>query len=461
MNTYSDKIIQKAFGVESLLDSSWFADLKEFNAWYMNDTDFHKKWVWNGDRYVLHRMSRTGIVKLICSSKADLEMNEKVEITVPEKYRVEFDDLLYKNNFWVRMNQAVEQAHAHGYFSIVVDKTDDGEIVINYVPAVGTFPISAVNGEVDQCVFFTTFHQGSEEIIRLEGHFLNEIGNYVIKNAYLKKTSSGELMLLDVGRFEQLPEVDTGSSVKRFAILSPNSVNNLRPDIPLGIPCFANSIYDIRGLDTIYDSYINEFVLGRKRIIYSAEASKPSMTGGEVPNFDPFESAYLRVDFKNPDKPFLEEINMEIRSEAHKLAMNDILNMISIKCGLGLGYFSFEGNSGLKTATEIVSEKSELFRAIKKDEIVIEQVIRTIVDAIFDLKGWIFNEDEFQILFDDSIIEDKTAKRNQMMQEVTSRIRTPQSYYKEVYGYTDEEIAEIIPADYGQSLEERLGLDRF
>jgi len=463
METYFDKIIKRAFGVQSLLTAEWFANLREWNRWYLNDTPFHKKWVWTGDKYAMYKMSRLGLVKLICQTKADLQMNEKVEIVIPETYRVDFDNILDDNNFWVKMNQAVELSQAHGYYGIIVDKDDAENILLSYVSATGVFPITARNGEIEECVFLTSFYEDNEEIMRLEGHFLDESGNYVIKNAFLKKSKSialDDFISVDVAQYGMTEELSTGSPIKKFTILSPNVVNNIIPSIPLGIPCYANALWDIKGADTIYDSYINEFILGKKRIIYSAEVSKPSQDGNEVPNFDPNEIGYLRVDFKNPDKPFMEEINMEIRSTEHKIALSDVLNVISIKCGLGLGYFSFEGHSGLKTATEVVSEHSELFRAVKKDEQILKKVIRDLTEAIFDLKGWIFNYDEFEIIFDDSIIEDKKQNRDRMFQEVNLKIRTPESYYKEIYGYTEEQMKDVIPADFGKTLEERLGLSR-
>ena len=66
--------------------------------------------------------------------------------------------------------------------------------------------------------------------------------------------------------FERVPPVvHTGSDRRQFVIDRPNIANNFDYSIPLGISVYANAIDSMKGVDIAFDSYVNEFVLGKKR----------------------------------------------------------------------------------------------------------------------------------------------------------------------------------------------------
>ena len=74
-----------------------------------------------------------------------------------------------------------------------------------------------------------------------------------------------EKMLLKFGGCrEEL--ASTKSAEPLFQIITPNICNSIDLDSPLGVSVCANGIDGVKGCDLIYDSYMNEFVLGRKRI---------------------------------------------------------------------------------------------------------------------------------------------------------------------------------------------------
>lgn len=105
---------------------------------------------------------------------------------------------------------------------------------------------------------------------------------------------------------------------------------------------------------------------------------------------------------------------MQIRTEAHSAAINDDLNYLSLKCGFGTNRYRFE-SSGVKTATEIISENSDMYRMIKKHEIILEDALKRLIKIIIRL-GIVLkeplNEDtDITIEFDDSIIEDKETEK--------------------------------------------------
>ena len=252
----------------------------------------------------------------------------------------------------------------------------------------------------------------------------------------------------DLRGFETMSErIYTGSSERQFVIDRLNIANNSDKDNPMGIAIFANSIDVLRGVDIVYDSYINEFVLGKKRIFASPELMGYDVLGNPV--FDPNDVVFYQLPenyLKEGGKP-LEEVNMEIRADAHEKAINDNLNMLSMKCGFGQNHYKFE-NGSLQTATQVISENSDMYRSINKHEIILNDVLEELIRIIARLGqvlGVGTNPDtEVVVNFDDSIIEDKQAERQSDRQDVSMGVMTLVEYRAKWYGETEEEAAKNI-----------------
>lgn len=129
-----------------------------------------------------------------------------------------------------------------------------------------------------------------------------------------------------------------------------------------------------------------------------------------------------------------------------------------MQIGLNAGAFTFDG-SGIKTATEVVSEQSETFRTKQDHEINAETSIRELVDAIvevadaFDIfprvEGY-----EVSVNFDDSIAEDKQAEIDRQIVLVSNGLTTKVKALMVVHGITEAEaivLLQEITAEQGQS----------
>ena len=254
--------------------------------------------------------------------------------------------------------------------------------------------------------------------------------------------------------------METGSDKPQFVIDRLNIVNNADEDLsnPMGVALFANAIDVVRKIDLEYDSYANEFSLGRKRIFVAPEML--TMENGNAV-FDPNDTVFYELPedyFKNSEsKEALHEVNMELRIEEHSKAINDDLNWLSLKCGFGTERYKFEGG-GVKTATEVVSENSDLYRSLTKHELVLErvlvQLIRTIVRTGIRLGMAELKEDaDITIMFDDSIIEDKTTERQNDRQDVAMGAMGLAEYRAKWYGETVEEAQAKLPEQTGGIIE--------
>ena len=88
--------------------------------------------------------------------------------------------------------------------------------------------------------------------------------------------------------------IETGSPDPQFVIDRLNIVNNADADEsnPMGIAIFANAIDTLKKLDIEFDSYCNEFELGKKRIFVAPEMMK-NIDGSMA--FDPEDTVFYKM----------------------------------------------------------------------------------------------------------------------------------------------------------------------
>ena len=465
-------------GIDTL-DPAFYKQIKIWRSWYNSNVQkFHKYKVYRGNgasvnctRYAL------GMAKKVCEDMADLLLNEKVTITISDQATDVFVKSVLEANSWGELgNEYQEWKAALGTVAYVVyireaviDETGNmtgGSVGINYVEAANIYPTSWQNKVVTECIFtFIKIHKRKKYVHfqyhKLEGVPGENRKQYVIENCVVENTSgAGHELTPDqwegIPAFSGLAErIETGSDQPLFIIDRLNMVNNADEDAtnPMGVALFANAVDVIRKIDLEYDSYANEFSLGRKRIFVAPEFL--SAENGS-PVFDPNDSVFYELPedyFKNSEsKEAIHEVNMELRIEEHSKAINDDLNWLSFKCGFGTDRYKFEAG-GVKTATEVISENSDMYRSLTKHELVLErviiQLIRTIIRAGISIGNTGLQENAtVTIQFDDSVIEDKTAERQNDRQDVAMGAMPIAEYRAKWYGETIEEAQKNLPEQF-------------
>lgn len=429
--------------------------LAEWESWYRGYVkDFHRYRIYNGMKYVGRDKLSLSMAKTVCEDWAGLLLNEKVKIYTGTAFDRRLEEVFERNGFRVKGNQLVELAFAYGTGAFVEYLDGGGEVTIDFVRAPMIYPLNWDNGYVSECAFGSARENNGKKQYYIQLHRLNEQGLYIIENHLVDADTGKELSLPD----GILPLVETKSSEPLFQIVTPNSVNSVNPDSPFGASVFAEAIPLFKACDTVFDSYVNEFVLGKKRITVpiSMAQIKMSESGASQPVFDPNDTVFYGVPGHNGEDERLQEIDLSIRASEHELALNKMLDLIALKCGLGTGRYKFE-NGTAKTATEVISEKSDLFRTLKKHEIVLENALKGLVKAVSFLLG--SDVGEINIDFDDSIIEDKTSERNSDRQDVAMGAMPLHEYRMKWYGedeatarkMTSDTIAEVIGDDISVS----------
>jgi len=400
-----------------------------WKSWYEGKVNsFHEYRQYNGKRVLRRTRKSLCMAKRVCEDWADLLLNEKVEITLSSKEAQKaLQKVLEENNFKVSANRLVEMAFALGTGAFVEHKTKDG-VLIDYVKADMIYPLSFSNGKIRECAFASRMMIYGEMHTYLNIHEL-DAGEYVIINKLICERTKKSVALPD-GIAERFY---TKSDIPLFQIITPNVANNISIDSPLGISVFANAIDVLEGIDLVYDSYQNEYRLGKKRIVVPLSMAKIEMEqqGEILPVFDDNDTEFYAFSGADPDSFSINEINMEIRADAHEVGLQRNIDLLSDLCGFGSSKYNYQSGQ-IKTATQIVSEQSDLFRNLKKHEILVEQVIKGLVRAVLYLLGEDISTEIF-VNFDDSIIEDTESISERALAEKESNIIDAAEYISRVY----------------------------
>lgn len=405
-----------------------YSHIDEWLEWYQGDVrKFHVYSVYNGVSVTKHRRYSMGMAKKVCEDWANLLLSEKVGIKAGS-YETRLEEILDGNNFRVRGNQLVELAFALGTGAFVEYRGAGGEIVIDYVRADMIYPLSWDNGDITECAFASTRVVDGKERVYLQIHRLGKAdkepaedpNRYYIENRYLDAASGKELDIPE----EIEPVVNSGYEKPLFQILTPNICNNIDLDSPLGVSVYANSIPQLKGCDLIYDSYVNEFVLGRKRVLVPISMAKKKMQeeGVEMPAFDPNDTVFYQMPGGRQDDLKLTEVDMSIRAQEHELGIQRSLDLLSLKTGMGTGRYQFDASGGAKTATEVISDKSDLYQNRQRNAILVRNVVVAMVRAVSFLD--LGREVEATVDFDDSIIEDTNTTIDRNIKLVDAGLRS-------------------------------------
>lgn len=461
----------KKIGFDTV-DMSFYSQIEQWQQWYQGKVKkFHNYEAYNGKQKVMCERLSLQMAKKVCEDWANLLMNEKVTITIEGDREQQFiDTVLENNNFIVKSNESQEYKAAYGtvayipYMQNVEVLQNTGEVIganikdihINYITGDFIFPLSWKNGKIKECAFGAVKVIEGKEYFYLQMHTL-EHNDYVITNLLFDNTNGQMLEIENINSvkgFENVAKrIVTKTNKPQFVIDRMNIVNNINKNNPMGIAVFANSIDVLKAIDIVFDSYNNEFILGRKRIMVAEEAL-------QIENskmiFDPTDMAFYRLPEGINDDNFIKEIDMSLRANEHEIALQNRLNLLSAKCGFGENHYKFEQGS-ITTATQIISENSSLFRALKKHEIILECAIRELVQILLWLGNQYLNlslneKAEVTIDFDDSIIEDRQTELTDMRLDVSAGLLKPELYIMKKYK-VDEKTAKSMMAEQNEVTE--------
>lgn len=408
MNTIESVI--KEYTGKTPIPQSEYIDL--WLQWYKgNVAKFHTYKAYNGKKEVKCNRRTLNIPKKSCEDWANLLLNEKTDVVYgDEQDQEQLWKLLNKVGFWVKGNEGIEKSFALGTGAFVESFDDEGNERLQFINAKKIYPITIDQDKITECAFVNV----NSDTTVLQIHIKDETNNYIIITLkFLKKdrnTSSD-----DIGDLFEESVVESHSKNAWFQIVKPNIANNIDINSPLGISIFANSLDTLAGIDLAYDGFCDEMRLGKCRVFVNSRLID-YVDGKPIFDCDDIGFYFIGEGEDGKNKP-LEFYNPSLRTDQYFSGITNSLNVYSSKVGFGENHYRFD-NGGISTATQVVSENSEMFRTIKKHEILLNDVIIDVCRALmyihneYSRDSYKFDLDkEIEVKFDDSIIEDKESQK--------------------------------------------------
>lgn len=445
----SDKVIQylseSGFGTPY---AQMRSEILTWKSWYtLQNNDFHRINFYNGRTNVKRNMYSLGMTKTVCEDWANLLMNEKTIVSLDtEEKTARLKEILNKNDFFVNANRLCEIAFALGTGAFV-ECVLDGEIRIDYVRAENIFPLEWDNKGIIDCAFASSVTAGDDEFIMLQIHRRKPDGTYTISNRIILVSGDSykEMELPD----NIISDFETQTATPFFQIIMPNIVNNYDLDSPMGISIFGNALDVLKEIDLIYDSFKIEIETGRRMVFLSSELFYPDENGIIRNAIQDGETIFRYV---RMEQEMIHDYTPSLRFSEIKDGLQFQLNLLSEKCGMGTNRYEFS-RSGLKTATEVISEDSDLFQSLKKHEIILESALRGLVQALIMLDPSL-GSSEIVIKFDDSIIVDAEQQRRNWLEEVSAGLMSKEEFRQRQYGENEEEARARVADSFPNSVED-------
>lgn len=367
-----------------------------------------------GDRQLL----RLNMAKVLCDELSSLTFSEQCEITLDNKeYQFYVDRALNGNGFWKQLPELLCTAYAFGG-CVLKCYLEDNQPRIDYIIADRFIPTKWNGRGVSEGIFIST--TGSGKIF----YHLLEYQTAGRSEFKLFKSSSGNALGSETALSELYPELSPAvkypGNVPMFAYFKPFVSNNEEYDTPLGVSVFANALDTLRSLDTVFDSFLREFVLGKKRIIVPSSCIRTVINpekGTSERYFDADDEAFVALKNDSENDLKITDNTVELRVDQHIGAINAYLNILCMQTGLSAGTFSFDVQHGMKTATEIISQESKTARTVKNNKNLLTETIKEIVRALIVLgrMSGELSEREYSVTVgwnDNIIIDDNTLIDN-------------------------------------------------
>lgn len=434
-----------------------FTVIETAKAWYENRVikDFHKRTNLNNVEYELNRLN---FAKRCCADDANLC---EIISVAPEKESAsqEFiDKLLEKSRFNVMYRKQLEKTSATGTVGAYITlqnamqykHADDrisirgGEIKVNYVDTDGICPLTVENDLVTECAFF-----GSKKVLGKEKTtlviFRKINGFYTAETVVFdenKQKIDAESMIIQLG------------DVKPFAIMQNAEVNNLPDMYGYGLPKIYTAIPILKVMDLCFNVLFSDLSKADKIVLVNELLSEVKDAKGKPTLTPQQKEIFVLLGERLPaEKSLIQEYNPEIRIDVITKAFELGLSLLSMMFGYGTKKYTFE-NGKITTATEYIGEKQDSMQELNKQRKQATDYITDIIHAAMwfsnMFSGTAFNvEETLSIEFDDSYIEDKQVKRENLRNDALSfDIPILKVWYlMEAYNLTQEEAEKLVETE--------------
>jgi A118 family predicted phage portal protein len=315
-----------------------------------------------GDRVI----GQMNAAKAICEEFTALTFAERCGIRLSNPTAQDYiDKTLDRTCFWEQIQGFLTASYALGGGALKF-YIAEGEPAIDFITADKMYPIGWRNGRISEMIFCSTEFQDGNFITNLEKYRPGETEN-------LSFVSDSRLKLGRRYERETVPELINGAAAGLFSVFKPAAANNFDMDSPLGVSVYASALDTLKALDIAFDSFMREFILGKKRIIVPAASIQTVIdpeTGNMTRYFDADDEAFVALKTEDTDALKIADNTVELRVNEHVSAIESLYKMLCFQVGVSAGTFSL--SNGLhyytKTASEVVSQNAKSARTIRLNQ---------------------------------------------------------------------------------------------
>ena len=390
-----------------------------------------------GRVYEVHRRSIHPAMR-VCKEWGSLLLNEDVKVVSENQAVTDWLGSFFSStNFMSAAQATVVRAFGlgTGAWALWLD-LDKKRVRIRHYDARMVIPLTWDEDGITECAFVTRAFYRGKAVDQLQMHlkgggaFFSPMGGEDNTDPLVLDTDTYRIVTVffDHEGNELLPTgisrlYDTGCPYPTFGIVRP-AVTNTRVDMsPYGQSVFADAVDAVQAVDLTFDALVNEIDLSKMRVFLSDVLFDRSTDGNKTVTI-PFgrqDCTVFRKVMSTEDT--IQEFAPALRTGSQIEAFRVALQMLGDLCGFGIQYFDVNDSRGyIKTATEVSSDNSALMRNIRRHENALEGAITGISHALLHVsRGFgenIPEEGELRVQFDDSIVQDTAAEKEQDMKEV-------------------------------------------
>lgn len=259
----------------------------------------------------------------------------------------------------------------------------------------GKFDIThETNGEIDGAVFYDQKQVGKKWFTRLEYHrFVGD--QYVITNKCFvgeSENDTGKAIDISLTPWSDLMEEVAVSNIDKplFGVLRTPQANNIDLNSPYSLPIFSEAIQELRDLDIAYSRNAKEIKDSKRTVLLDVERLFADPRKGlSVSNMPDYIKAVDNDSSITSD--VYHEINPTLNTDTRLSGINALLSQIGYKVGFSNGYFVFNEQSGIQTATQIEADQQRTIQFIKDVRDKLESCLDGLIyalNAFADLYGY-------------------------------------------------------------------------
>lgn len=457
------------------LDADYYGNIEVWRQWWKGDVpDIHDQKEDAPDGSVIsRRLASLRMPKHVCEDWANLLLNDKTTFQIGDAksaaYLLGSDEqqtggLLRQLHFWENANKLVEQAYWSGTGAFVLsvegvrgkngtlEADPDARIRLDYDPASCILPLRVERGVVTEAAFISECLMDGKPCAYLQTHTVSGTQR-TVRNEWFAISEGPDGAPVFTPRKAppgMVESLTVDGSPAWFALFSPAALKNIDTGMGLGMSVFAEALDAAQGVDLAFDNYRQDLYLGGKKIFYDRSLCKVVIGDDGKPRYIPPDDLSTQQFYSLPGRdgsldqsPEWHEYNPDLRTEQNHQAVQDMLNLMSFKCGLGCHRYSFEHGT-VATATEYTGSRQDLVQNANKNQIPIENaligILRAILWAAKNLLGADVNPDtSISVNWDDSYIISQQERTAQLREDALAGLVPRCRYLAARYGLSEDE----------------------